>query len=276
MPTPSPVPAARADHRLAVVAFALGLIGCGSAVPQPPGSTPEKKGELAAKVYRSAEELLADLPKDKYPFGGAPERAACTEWLKANVVGRTVEWKATVSHVSDHDNGPYVVKLQFAGPRQRIYTFYHTQLGNGGTPSPAARFGPAFKLDGKHCVGLIPAARPYPEDGVYPDGFGGYLLGEWREVTGLIYTGCTAADVKAFRGLVGEAGKEKTVVFRATIREADVTLKDFPARDDQLPQGAVPPDLDPKIDPHPATGFLFGITAPSADGFIPAACRPKR
>jgi hypothetical protein len=279
MHAPNPIVASPARRGRVLFAFALGLIGCGSAVPQPTNPAPEKKGEPAAKVYRSAQELLADLPKGKYPFGGAPERTACRDWLKANVVGRTVEWTNAVEKVQEDGNGPYRVALKLAG-RRHVYEFTQTSLGNGGSPTQAVRFGSPFKLDGKHCVGL------FPEVELLPEGYGGFAL---RELVGnycMLYPGCTGPEVKTLHELAQADGKGKAVVFRATVTAVDVTLKDHPARDYAAPPaGTVPPPpdptrpppvVDPEVDLLPATGFLFRLSTPSADGLIPESCRPNR
>lgn len=274
-----PVTAAPVRRRRVVFAFVLGMLGCGSVVPQPTAPAPEKQGERAAKVYRSAQELLADLPKDKYPFGGALERTACQKWLTANVVGRTVEWTGAVESVHEKGEGPYRVAIKLAG-RRYVYEFSYTSLGNAGVLTQAVRFGPTFQFDGKHCVGLV------PEVGIAPEGYGGFGL---RETVGnycLVYPGCTGDEVKTLRRLAPADGKGKAVVFRATVTAADVTLPDFPARDYAAPRepvappppepGVPPPVIDPEIDTRPATGFLFRLSTPSADGFIPESCRPKR
>ncbi|HEV3006068.1 MAG TPA: hypothetical protein VGX78_16485, partial [Pirellulales bacterium] len=67
-----------------------------------------------AKAYRSMEALLADMPKHAYPkFGadGAIERAAARKWVKANLVGRKIQWKATLKKVDISGNDPFTVRL---------------------------------------------------------------------------------------------------------------------------------------------------------------------
>jgi hypothetical protein len=60
------------------------------------------KKPVAGKAYTSAEQLLVGMPPDKHPKSGedaAPERRAANQWLKENVLGKTVEWTSTVGDV---------------------------------------------------------------------------------------------------------------------------------------------------------------------------------
>src|SRR5438067_1963278 len=65
--------------------------------PPPPG-----------KVFRTPQELFADMPPSAYPQFG---RAAARKWIKENVVGRVIEWTATVKEVKVSGDGPFRVIL---------------------------------------------------------------------------------------------------------------------------------------------------------------------
>src|SRR5262249_13251570 len=84
----------------------------------PPADRPAAEGPAAAKAYTSAASLLAGMPKDKYPRSGknaVPERDAANDWLRDNVVGKVVEWTATVRDVtlSGQGNHRYLVSISF-------------------------------------------------------------------------------------------------------------------------------------------------------------------
>jgi hypothetical protein len=67
------------------------------------------------KVYRTAKELLADMPEKTYPKYGEKfgiERARCRTWCRANLPGRTVEFTATVNDkIQVSGNGPFLVRI---------------------------------------------------------------------------------------------------------------------------------------------------------------------
>ena len=61
---------------------------------------PAKAGK--AKAATTAEELLAGMPKASWPAGGkdgVPERAAAEKWMEKNLVGKIVQWPATIEDV---------------------------------------------------------------------------------------------------------------------------------------------------------------------------------
>jgi hypothetical protein len=54
------------------------------------------------RVYHSGEELFVDMPRSAYPKTGTDagiERAEARKWLKAKLIGRSVEWTAIVREV---------------------------------------------------------------------------------------------------------------------------------------------------------------------------------
>jgi hypothetical protein len=89
------------------------------------------------KVYTKAEDLLSGMPKESYPFGGAVEYEEALKWLKANVVGKTIEWPATVAGVEDANAtvSPFFVVTLTLTPRD-WFSFLHGNLGSGGNPTP--------------------------------------------------------------------------------------------------------------------------------------------
>jgi hypothetical protein len=154
------------------------------------------------KVYRTGPELLADMPKDAYPKAGPQggiERAAARKWLKANVVGRTVEWTMTVREVSDTGDDPFHVEVLVLSKAKFV--------GNkNNTVQPAEPFGDEFLLDGESWqITLIGAIQNLGGDGL---------------TSRISYTTCTAAEVKTLRKLKG-----KKVVLRATVTAAELPDK---------------------------------------------------
>jgi len=89
-------------------------------------------------VYASAEELLAGMPRERYPRSGpdaAPERKAANAWLRDNVVGKTVEWSGVIEGLGGI--GPAVTLTEAKGDRYRAdislnWTRKAHALGTGG------------------------------------------------------------------------------------------------------------------------------------------------
>lgn len=146
------------------------------------------------KVYKKPEELFGDLPKSAYPkFGpaGGIERAAAKKWCKANLVGRRVEWTATIEEVSITDDGPFQVVIKLLLP------FSADTLGIEGAP-----FGKTFMLGEQVC-------------GVIIDPKNCSFIRFLKQ--SLIYFECTAQEADALRRL-----NRKEVVLQAPIIGVDV------------------------------------------------------
>jgi hypothetical protein len=135
------------------------------------------------KVYRTAEGLFADMPKDAYPkagLQGAVERAACRKWLEEKFVpGQVIEWELLVKDVAEEKDGPFDVYLDY-GQVQYNLGAYGLQLGE------------PISFGDERCVVVMPVT-----------------------VFGIRFTGCTADEVKRLRTFKG-----KRVVLRATVAGA--------------------------------------------------------
>jgi hypothetical protein len=131
------------------------------------------------KVYKTATELFADLPKDKYPKAGKEfgiERAAARKWAKDTLPGRRVELSAGIIDVSVGGDGPFKVEVTLDG-------WYAPGLGYA--------FGDAFKLGDQPCYVILTQSRQ-----------------EAGGITGLNilhYPSCTDVDAKALRALKGKS-----------------------------------------------------------------------
>jgi len=144
-------------------------------------------------VYRSAAELIADMPPKDYPKSGPmgnAERQDAEKWLKANVVGRTIEWTATVTEVTDKGADPYEVALV----NDRAVTLV---TSTGAPVDHSYTFGPAVSLAGESCQ----------------------FLTNWNHTP---YKSCTRPELNTLRGLKG-----KKVAFRSTVIGASVRDRDF-------------------------------------------------
>src|SRR5262249_46523135 len=143
------------------------------------------------RVYRTPTELFADMPRSAYPkFGPAfgIERAAARKWFNENVVGRTIEWTATVKEVAIDGDGPFDVR-----PTLDWYE---------ASPSPlfgSFAFGGEFAIGGQACQVCLNPPGEDPGDGH------------------IRYQSCTAAEAGKLRGLKG-----KRVAFRAQVTGTDV------------------------------------------------------
>ncbi|HUY31593.1 MAG TPA: hypothetical protein VMV69_02360 [Pirellulales bacterium] len=201
------------------------------AAPLNPGAAAEApKG----KVYRSTEELLADMPTDAYPkFGpvGAVERSAARKWVKANVVGRTVEWKMTVERVEIAGDDPFRVIL--------IATQKRTVSARGAKYSPYGAgfsFGKAFRLGGQLCQGLL-------------DFKGAVINHKWS-------FSCTAAQAVLLRKLKGEEVTLRTTVLECNVGDGQIEIRENGryVRYDWVP-------------------ILVGVSSPSVGQFLRAASK---
>jgi hypothetical protein len=178
---------------------------------------PDGAGE---KVYKSVAELLADLPKDKYPKGGEngiPEDAACSEWMTKNVVGRVIEWKDKIDRVSFEPTGFKVPGLEM-----------HVWLTRGGETEYQALVDGSFQdqlglvLSDKLAFGPNVSARVILDRPPLEGGSG--PLDKWKtwRLYPLYYFGVGGEAAKKVRDLAG-----KEVTFRAKVVAADVTVKNL-------------------------------------------------
>jgi hypothetical protein len=214
------------------------------------------RGQIAAaegtnKVYRSPAELFADMPRDKYPSpseDGAPERAVCNKWLKENVVGRVVEWKATVG-------GAEFFRGSKDSPEQTTAVVYLKQLAANNATGAGLLFEGGVSFGSEKAEVLmyrqIPDQENRFDDSSYP------LL--W-------YEGVGAEAAKRVRELKG-----REVTFRGAAIAADVGI---------TPPYGVPLNIcllaDPKADrkavrTHKGLVIRLAVTPPTLDGFDPRA-----
>lgn len=209
---------------ITVVAF----LGCG-------GKTPS-----AGKVYIAPIELFGDMPKSVAPKRGSMgsiERVATLKWLRANVVGRTIEWTMTIKEVRDSGNDPFDV------------TFYadhrHVSLDTGsglfGRSEEWMPFGNEFTLDDQRCQAVLHGSIWM------------HVSSFFEKVSQSIvtFTACPSEDVVVLRKFKG-----KNVVFRAKI--IDIDLKGD--------------EISTLI---PAVPIILKIDSPSVDGFVPKSLKPK-
>src|SRR5262249_36383472 len=144
-------------------------------------------------VYRAPVELFAAMPRDAYPKGwnGLPERKVANEWVKKNLVGKTIEWKAKLS-VGLADKGElYTVYCQTDAPHP-----WASQSAGG--RSSAQVWGDPITIGGETCFVCHEAMESR--------GGSDYALCYDR------VDDATARKLREFDG--------RTVVLRATIKEA--------------------------------------------------------
>jgi len=100
-----------------------------------------------SKTYTSAEQLLTGMPKAKYPRSGedgTPERKAANTWLNENVVGRAVEWPATIESIAifEVENDRYNVRVSLE-LKDRLVSGVHfgrAKLGSESVLEPVMYF----------------------------------------------------------------------------------------------------------------------------------------
>jgi hypothetical protein len=151
------------------------------------------------KVYRTASDLLADMPKEAYPKSGemgGVQRSRARKWCGENLVGRTVEWTGTVTKVKDYGDGPFKVEVETDAAA--------TLVPAGG----ALYLRKVIPFDRANSRGEQ-SCQVYVRIGVLPD-----------DVTRITYT-CTADEVARLQKL-----KDKKVTFRSTVEE--VVVSDSP------------------------------------------------
>lgn len=149
--------------------------------------------EQETKVYRSAEELLARIPKEAYPVAGpngSIERAATRDWLMEKLGSRKniFEWEATVKEVVDRGVDLYSVVI---------------------TNEPSVASGPIV-LGEQQCQ-----LRMCEE-------YGGNHLNASDDIQ---YQYCTADEVRKLREFIG-----KKVTFRGIVKKADVISRSATAK----------------------------------------------
>lgn len=202
------------------------------------------------KVHRSPSELFADMPKDAYPKAGndgAPERAACNKWLKENVVGRMIEWKATV--------GPGAVKFdQYRQGADRFNVqIAPAQLAALNYPDPITQgdaaglvFGDTITIGPEKAVVLLDRN-----------------MGEGRSDrhNPLRYDGIGADAMKKARDAQG-----KKTTFRARVLTADV-IHSNPLLHVPSEAGKTDDDLGETPRRHQGLVFRLTITPPTLNGF---------
>ena len=206
------------------------------------GGPKEKEKE---KVYTTPAELFAGMPKDAYPkFGsdGGIERAAARKWAKTNLVGRTVEWTATVKEVQIDGDAPFTVRLitetEYSGGRIGL----DHCLG--------FLFGGMFSLGGQPCQAIL--------NGEIHQSF---QTGETRTLRNLMlirFDACTLAEATALRKL-----KDKPVTLRARVSEVVVGDTSF-SHDNGVAK------VEDRVT------FGLSLTSVSVDGFRPEADRKKK
>jgi hypothetical protein len=205
------------------------------------------------KVYQTPKELFADMPKDAYPkFGpaGGIERAAARKWCKENLVGRTVEWTATVykdrykdRKVKITGDGPFTVTVGFQGATSNAVAKLPDNVNQVGGFS----FGGLFHLGGEPCEVIIGGKGRRGGKGIWLSSFN-YEKALYEAV----YTECTTAEADRFRKLKGEQ-----LVLRAKVIDTDVC-------DQEILSGEGAKDRVPIV--------LF-VSLPSVDGFLPEASK---
>jgi hypothetical protein len=81
--------------------FAFAVVDSLRAADPAPSTTAAETS--ATKVYTSGKDLLADLPKEAFPKTAPDagiERARALRWCKTHLLGKTVEWTGTITHVT--------------------------------------------------------------------------------------------------------------------------------------------------------------------------------
>jgi hypothetical protein len=200
------------------------------------------------KVYTSGKALLADMAKDAYPDGDAIEWAAARKWCESNVIGRRVEWTASVTDFS-------VRQARDDPEGDRGETFDVTLT----TDTPSLRgggfvFGRPFLLGKAECAVVIFGASIDAEGDIGSE--------DWAAT--IQYQRCTAGEAKKLRGFKGRKVAFSSIIDGREINSIGVEIS------------------GEKV----STPGLFGkdfawlpiklyAPVPSIDGFLPEACKPK-
>lgn len=204
-------------------------------------STTAAKGSKD-KVYRTPEDLLADMPKEAFPKAGPEggiERAAARRWVATHLVFQTLEWTATVTGVTITGDGPYKVVVDtdagFAAGRCLIGT------GSNGVDLAGLPFGGSVSLGGQACQVIADSAA---------------LKGE------LSYY-CTGDEAKQILAM-----KNKTVTLRAAIKGANVGDEDlvFRSNNHQKDRYRISFTREQEVRRLPIGAWT---TMPELDGFLP-------
>jgi hypothetical protein len=188
-------------RHIRILTYAVGLVaayaalGCGSKpTAEQTSGTSGGTQPNATKSENTPKGLFADMPAEAYPkYGpeGGIERAKARKWMNDHLVGRTVEWTATVKEVAISGDDPFKVVLVTSGDR-----LFPKGFANGFAS-------PTFFLGGQECQVVIET----PESGTEQP------FTSCR----IPYPSCSLAEANKLRELKG-----KTVSFRARIDTTDV------------------------------------------------------
>lgn len=211
--------------------------------PAAPGREPPKRPE--ARIFASAADLLADMPKAAYPDGDSIEWAACQKWCEANLTGRRVAWAAKVTAFEVSGDGPFEVTLGTDVPMIEGGVV----LGN---PVPLGKTKWGVVLSGFEMMSRD-RNRIFDFDG--------------RDLT-VTYERCTADEAKALRALKG-----REVTFEATIGTPGAWGNAVKVDGTKRARVPIPgsPFEEKELDWLPLRCHISSL---SVNGFLPAANRP--
>lgn len=210
----------------------------------------------AVRVYRSAADLLKDMPREAYPrFGpdGKSQRAAARKWVQANLVGRVIEWTGGLSS-SDNYGGelesPFTMRIAVYGETASTQ-FLGEQPGRG----EGISWGTITLGDQAAQVML-----GHPTKGI--SGKGIETVRIFREYY-IVYENCTANEARTFLAMAKDLTNIKTIRLRSTITAADVC------------DGPVWTNKDKSGKQYDRVPLWIEVSLPSIDGFLPEASTPK-
>jgi hypothetical protein len=189
------------------------------------------------RPYTNATDMFKNLPKESYPMPGKDgvlERAAADKWLKANIVGKAIEWTATINKVviNEPTDDLFFVKFALDLPLYQLY-----RLGD----RECLILGEPIVIGDQKCLVLF-HVRNFENSG---------------DRYSISYPRCTAEEAKHLRDLKG-----KKVTFHAPIISAFFASSG-------AGQLFKIPDMPEPIDSKYDLACVFTIDYPTADGFKP-------
>jgi hypothetical protein len=209
-------------------------------------------------VYRTADGLFADMPKDASPkYDSAVHNAKARKWLKENFKGgQVVEWKTKVTSVKDSGSGPFSVTLTFDVPTTKSNEVFRGEYGS----STGWSLGEPIPLGGQLCQVMMAAEMgPIKLPAKYLDTAGGPCV---------TYYDCTEDEVAKLKALEG-----KPVHVRGKI--ASKTKVTWALDEKEEYAGALLGERVTTSEKKDLMAIVFFVHQLSVDGFLPKASLAK-
>ena len=208
------------------------------AVLRAEADTLRKQLSTDERPYTSAIDMFKNLPKDSYPKPGKDgvlERAAADKWMKSIIVGKAIEWTATINKVIIGEPSDDLFFVRFVLDSQ-LYDLRDREYLILGEP---------IVIGDQKCL-VVFRVRNYEKSG---------------DKYSVSYPRCTADDAKHLRDLKGK---------KVTFREPIIAAYFASSGDGQLFKV---PDMQESIDSKYDLACVFTIDFPTADGFKPTTKR---